>query len=178
MKSTTYFITIVLLLMTININAQNHSNLLYGEIGGNGLFYSINYERVLSKNFRAKVGLSYLHIIEKGTNYNHDIITFPITASYLYPIGKKGHIIEAGLGVMFLISRGNIVEYRATTDLFPNITSILAYRYEKPTSRFSFKVGLTPFFGMKSLTEKSGTAFSPLGNQFQLWGGIGIGYKF
>jgi hypothetical protein len=79
---------------------------------------------------------------------------------------------------MLLINSGNIVDYGGATDLFPNITSILAYRYEKPTSRYSFKVAFTPLFGMESLTEDKGEAFNPLGNRFQIWGGIGVGYKF
>lgn len=178
MKNILYTMSMLLLCFNISMNAQEKNNLIYGELGGNGLFYSLNYERILYKNLRAKVGFSYLHIIEKGTNFNQDIISFPITASYLYPIGKKGHLFEGGLGVMFLISSGNIVEYGGSTDLFPNITSILAYRYEKPTSRFSFKVAFTPLYGMKSLTEDQGEPFNPLGKRFQIWGGIGVGYKF
>ncbi len=55
-------------------------NQLYLELGGNGLIYSINYERLLSENFtlRGGFGITPGIIFVEGT-----FIHIPVTASYL-----------------------------------------------------------------------------------------------
>ncbi|KEO72888.1 hypothetical protein EL17_14785 [Anditalea andensis] len=55
-----YFVAF-LLILTFESQAQKYPNSLYGEILGNGLFYSINYER----NIMAKgiVFLSHLSVL-------------------------------------------------------------------------------------------------------------------
>ncbi|MCW8803521.1 MAG: hypothetical protein OQK57_03910, partial [Ignavibacteriaceae bacterium] len=55
-------------------------NQLYLELGGNGLVYSLNYERLLTENFALRAGFGYTPglILVEGT-----FIQIPVTASYL-----------------------------------------------------------------------------------------------
>jgi len=174
------FILIIISLFSIHaLKAQQIARqAITLEIGGLGLSYSLNYEHRLGNKFIARAGLSFLHIEEKQTGKANELLSFPVSLSYLKNIGGSSHFAEFGIGTMNLLSTGNMVEYQGITDFFLNPGLVLGYRYLPQDSRWSLKAAFTPFYGTKSLTNPGEKAFSPLGGRLQPWGGLGVGYRF
>jgi hypothetical protein len=75
-------------------------NSVYAEGLGAGLFYSINYERLVIPDLAVRAGFSYVSLsASAGTaESSATYLTFPITVSYL-GIGGDKHIFELGGGV-------------------------------------------------------------------------------
>ncbi|CCH51730.1 hypothetical protein BN8_00673 [Fibrisoma limi BUZ 3] len=151
---------------------------IFAEAGGNGLGYSLNYERNLNRSVAVRLGVSWLQVVEKGSRKKQTIITVPLTVSYLINFGSSPHHAEIGGGINLVYGSGNLTEFNRKTDVFPNLTGIAGYRYQRSDGGLMLKAGFTPFYGMKTLTNNGGFPFAPLGGRFQPWGGIGIGYGF
>jgi hypothetical protein len=87
----------VLLIPNHNYAQESHPVIksihIFLELGGNGIIYSINYERIISENFalRGGAGIAPGLILVEGTFFH-----FPLTASYL--IGSKTSMLEIGAG--------------------------------------------------------------------------------
>jgi hypothetical protein len=165
-------------LFVLNLQAQELKNSLTIELGGGGLAYSINYENLIKQKFVARAGFSYLLIMENQTEKTLNVITIPLSISYLQNIKSNKHFIEMGIGTMDLITDGDLVEYNRVTNIFINPYLIAGYRYRPIDKKWTFKISLTPFYGTKSLTNPTDQGFMPLGNKIQMWGTIGIGYNF
>jgi hypothetical protein len=178
---TLIFSILTLLFVGLRTNAQdsgNYKNAVMFEIGGNGLAYSVNYERFLRKNFNARAGFSLFNIIESQTDKSMIIMSYPISCNYLINIGRQKHFIETGIGLMNLITSGDLVDYKGVTNYYLNPFLNFGYRYEPTKNRLLYRVGLSPFLGTKSLTNPTEQGFQPLGSIVQIWGYMGIGYKF
>lgn len=151
---------------------------VFVEAGGNGLGYSLNYERSLNRSLAVRLGGSWLRLTEQGSRKRQALVTVPVMISYLLQFGASAHHAEFGAGISLLYATGDLTENDRTTDLFPNLTGTVGYRYQHPAGGLLLKVGFTPFLGMRTLTDNGGFAFAPLGSRLQPWGGIGIGYGF
>lgn len=171
-------ILFIIPLFTLNLQAQELKNSITIELGGGGLAYSINYENLIKQNFVARAGFSYLLIMENQTEKVLNVITIPLSFSYLQNIKSNKHFIEMGIGTMDLITSGNLVEYKGVTDIFINPYLIAGYRYRPADKKWTFKLSLTPFYGTKSLTNPTDQGFVPFGRKIQMWGTLGIGYNF
>lgn len=172
---------LTLLLISLSSNAQdvsNYKNAVMLEIGGNGFIYSVNYERFLSKNINGRAGFSGWKIIENQTNKSMIVISFPISFNYLINLSNQKHFIETGIGVMNLITSGDLVEYKGVTNYYLNPFINLGYIYKPTKNRLSYRAGLSPFLGTKSFINPAKQSFQPLGSKMQIWGYIGIGYRF
>lgn len=165
----------------LKLNAQdsgNNKNMVMLEIGGNGLVYSVNYERSLRQNFKTRAGFSFFKIIENQTEKSLIVMSYPISLNYLLDLGRKSHFLETGIGLMNLVTSGNLVEYKGVTNYYLNPFVNLGYRYEPTKNRFLYRIGLSPFLGTRSLTNPTEQGFQPLGAKFQIWGYMGVGFKF
>jgi len=82
---------------TINYPVSIARNSVYLELGGNGLWYSVNYDKIFSLKekvgFSGRIGFSYLQSQDTIS------IIIPVTASYLF--GKKNNFFELGGGPLF-----------------------------------------------------------------------------
>jgi hypothetical protein len=116
-------------------------NQLYLELAGNGLIYSINYERFLSEDFtiRGGFGITPGLIFVEGT-----FIHIPVTASYL--IGSKTSKLELGLGATYFAGEDTeIFGLDAGDQSLIILTGIVGYRYTSPGG-FVFRVLFTPLY--------------------------------
>jgi len=165
-------------LLVVQLQGQELKNSFTIEIGGGGLVYSINYENLVNQKIVARAGLSYFLLIENQTEKTLNVITVPLSVSYLLNISRKKHFLEMGIGTMDLITSGDLVEYKGVTDFFINPFLIAGYRYRPIDKKWTFKISLTPFYGTKSLTNPTDQGFMPFGSKIQLWGTIGMGYNF
>lgn len=183
-------------------------NSVYGEIGGQGITYSISYDRLFNVKRRVKtsitVGLNFF-----GTFKTRDYsmyIGFPVSYNFLF--GKKNNHLELGLGVTIL---NNIYSYnyeivtqtngysqsfffRATpTDRYLYLTPKIGYRYQRPNGGFFFRVTLTPWISIvnsyeeiknngKIYKEKVYATFDGVGDFYGSpafpWLGLSLGYTF
>ena len=160
------------------IKAQTSKNSVVFELGGNGFGYSINYERYFVSNVNGRVGFSFFYVRENQTEKTLSVMSYPISTNYLFDIGGEKHFIETGIGVMNLLTSGDLVEYKGVTNFYINPFLNLGYRYRSQEKKITFKAGITPFYGTKSLTNPTEQGFSPFGSRFQIWGVVGIGFNF
>ena len=147
--------------------AQN--NTIYLELLGNGLLYSLNYDRMVTDNISVRAGYGGLTVsnstVSSGVIVTEDIkITLiPVLANYLR--GEGNHKLEIGGGIVLvsLDYTGNVadVDFSLAADgAIP--TGNLGYRYQKSEGGFFFKASLCPFFAETMVTSV----------------GLGFGYSF
>ena len=147
-----------------NNSVFQNKNSLQFDIGGHGLFYSVNYERILLNGNQFKtasqIGFSYYPASTGIRDF-----WMPIGINEILSFGK--HHIEAGLGY--------IVIREATRDLENNpdewfwsslMSGRIGYRFQKPGGRLILRAAFTPFM-------EYGAA-----HEFHPSGGISVGYNF
>ena len=107
-------------------------NTLFIEVGGNGAWFSANYDRIfLQKNrvtITGRLGVSYLGFC--------NTLTIPITFSALY--GKRGYFLEIGSGPTFH-------HYPTTESTGFSTQAIIGFRYQPMEKNgFMFRIIYTP----------------------------------
>lgn len=124
-------------------------NSLYLEVGGSGLIYSINYDRVIQDRFSVRAGAAV---------YGDSGFFVPVLGNYL--LGKGNSRLELGLGIAaFSITFGFFDSEEEVSRILG--TASFAYRYQKPGGGIFGKAGFTPLF--------NGSGVLP-------WFGASIGY--
>jgi hypothetical protein len=149
--------------------ARTAQNIIFGEVLGSGLLYSVNYERIIDKwNIGLRGGASYFTyaVSSYGRSGNLVLVSFPIVASYYF--GWRNHNLQLGLGATILYtgvatdSEGTKFEAeRSGAGLA--MSGVVGYRYMPRDGGISFGVGFTP------LVRAS---------KFLPWGGANVGYAF
>lgn len=135
--------------------SKNH---IFFELHGNGILYSVNYERLLSDNFSSRIGYSYMP----------DLIysTIPITASYI--MGRGSTKAEAGMGITITTSIfDGVFGKRKEKQTYLLLTGVFGIKYYRPRGGYTIRITFTPFYSPHLKPSK-----------FQLYGGISIGYGF
>jgi hypothetical protein len=133
-------------------------NAIYVDLLGPGLFYSINYDRMLTDDLSARVGFSYLSFgasAGDGSSAGSASAEFsywavPITVSYL-GIGSENNMLEVGGGpVIMNVSGSGVVETddtatgaEASATVFA-MTGMVGYRHQPADGGFVFRVGASP----------------------------------
>ncbi len=181
MKSPAILLMIVAMSGTILAQAPPAPNSLYAELWGNGLIYSLNYDRLFSNAIGARVGVSYT------APEMVSLTTFPVMGYYLIGLGSGGSKLELGLGLTLILQPENQAtsfigqphdKIRGNSVLG---TATLGYRYQRADGGFIFRIGYTPFFGIFS-GEKEFVPYVPTQYEdnfrFMNWAGISFGYGF
>ena len=149
-------------------------NVVFAELGGNGIVYSINYERLFDDTgFGVRVGFSYISF---GSSASDGVNTSSTKLSYLavpilvnYYLGSANHKLQLGLGLTIshvsVGVSGNSLTGSAD-GIVPLVTAAIGYRYMPAKGGFNFSIGFTPFF-------------IPSGDKsFLPWAGLGLGAVF
>ncbi len=181
MRSIAILFMLVALSTTVLAQSPAAPNSIYAEFAGNGLIYSVNYDRLFSNAFGARIGFSYT------APEMVSLITFPVMAYYLVGLGSGGSKLEFGLGVAVMLQPDyQSMSFAAAPDdhLKGNAllgTATVGYRYQRADGGFIFRVGFTPFFG-KFTREKPFVPYTLPEYEdvvrFVPWGGISVGYGF
>jgi hypothetical protein len=157
----------------LQLTADNKSapNALYVEVGGNGAFYSLNYERYLRPDAAVRIGAMYMSVSASAgsSSAKASWLTVPIMLEYL-GIHAGNHALEVGAGVDMMYFSGTASTFDATAmsdGLIPVGTATVGYRYSNPAGGFVFKAGYTPLFFVTTETK-----------QVFHWGGLSFGYRF
>jgi len=170
MKKLLIFIVVFITLLTTKLYSQQglpffleRKNIVDITLGGNGIFVSANYSRIvfIESNYFlcASVGIGTVPFIG-GSVYPHQMsINF----------GKKRNFLELGLGGSYWIGKTNSSGYTLTTASY-NFMPSIGYRAHF-ANNLVFRVYATP---IKHLTGKSIYEDYPI---FP-YGGLSLGYSF
>ena len=135
-------------MLAINRNAEGQSkskpNILYVELGGNGLLTSINYERQLLKTRRLNFHIG-TGIYGNETTY----LTIPFGINYLIDLDDSESYVDIGLGATY--SKADVTLYTSVKRSNLNYTNthywafIPNVGYRKYTKRnMMYRFSLTP----------------------------------
>jgi hypothetical protein len=156
---------------------RDAKNAIYLDLLGPGLIYSINYDRMLTGDLAARIGLSYLSMgasaeSSSGTTASAEFsyLAVPLTVSYL-GIGSDTNMLELGGGAVIMnVTGSGIIEADdagasadASVTLFA-ATGMLGYRRQPADGGFVFRVGASPLMTF-------GAGFLP-------WGYLSLGAAF
>jgi len=143
-------------------------NAIYLEGGGQGILYSINYDRRLWSHIGIRAGFSSWSIPFFLFAVGELKFTgFPIIVNYLS--GESTiHNLEVGIGIVPTIVsfQGREIFFGSEVEGEGRVvlgTATLGYRAQPPNGGFVFRIGLTPLFTFK---------------EAQLWGGLSVGFAF
>jgi hypothetical protein len=135
----TFLLSLAIIAFT-SLSAQKafKQTTFYGEIMGNGLTISVNYERQLSD----KPGLG-LHI---GLGLGSEMPVIPIGAKYLFKLKNEKSFIEAGLGITltdysFSTLKHNVDNNRLKAAFIPSV----GYRHHTSYG-LMWRLNYTPVF--------------------------------
>jgi hypothetical protein len=148
---------LILILSTQILKSQS----VYTELLGRGIFYTINYEHNFSKavhGWRSQIGMGYLPT---------SLISVPVSATYV--LGRASHHLEIGGGATYF--GGYIWGDDDKFNPAINLQALAYYRYEKPGSKFYFKLGIPITIAEIDLGKRFIFTAWP-------WVGAGIGYNF
>ena len=127
------------------------------ELLGTGGLYSVNYERFLVNRNRFKTSVQLGISPMFRTSWNG--LSIPISITELFSFKK--HHLELGIGIA-----PNFVSHENHGNSWESLLNgRVGYRFQKPSGRFVFRAGYTPFLYFPD-------------NKFIHWGGISIGYSF
>ncbi len=159
---------------------QRALNTIYGEVLGAGLFWSVNYERLVLDDLAVRVGFGYIGASgydTDGSRVTASLITIPLTVSYL-GIGNARHIFEIGggatlIGVTAAVDSG--VSRRSGAGLGAWGTIFAGYRvHPVDGAGFHFRVGAMGLMARGlSLSSEDPDAFGVLP-----WAYLGAGGSF
>lgn len=162
---TSICILTMIMTMSASLHAnQNASNHFFAELGGNGLLYSVNYEKMFTNNLGARIGLGYISADNANKNIRTKVSvrSIPIMATYL--LGDGNHKFETGLGATLIHASAKFKFNNKETKGKGNIllgTGTLGYRYMPNDGGVTFKAAFTPLY---------------LSGNFVPWIGVGVGF--
>ena len=165
MKKLLMSVAITLLATAGGLSAQDRAlpkapNAVYFELFGNGLLYSLNYDRLLTPKIAARVGFMGLAAADDSSSAG--VIATPLMVSYLF--GEGNSHFETGIGVMLAAGGVESVEGFEDESFCGAVgTATLGYRYQRPGGGFVFRAGVTPMFNTSNVAP---------------WFGISLGYGF
>ena len=141
--------TFLLLLICYHGFAQyrvHYKNAVYPEVGGNAVYYSLNYERLVSKRFPVRIGIGSAQ----------KITACPALLGVL--VGNSAHHLQLMGGVTYVHSKKTIDTFGQAIpeNEFP-LTASIGYRYQQRGDRLLFYIAYTPLFG-KAFTPSAGIA--------------------
>jgi len=158
-----YIVLSLFLLTSLAAKSQyQKKSSLFAEIGGPGIAFSINYDRMFPLIGKSKIALG-IGVTSPGRLIDRSTVTgFPIQLNYMS--GLRHHF-ELGGAINFLTRNSQAL-------LFGRI----GYRYQKPTGGFLFRAGVTPL--INTITLSTGYKNILEGAGFAPWAGISLGFTF
>jgi len=143
---------------------------------GAGLWYSLNYERVLGFGLAARVGFGYwsMSLSSGDTNIKTSILAIPIALNYI-GLSRGSHGLEVGAGTtLFYVSAegtsGGTTAWAAGMTGWGNVN--VGYRYQPRRLGFQFRVGFQMIIG-RGLALNA-TDYNTIGAR--PWGYISFGF--
>ncbi len=138
---------------SLKVQAQR-GEVIYAELGGAGLLYSVNYDTRFSQG-EDKLGGRI------GVALSDDFVVVLLHTNYLF--GKGKHKLEVGAGITTFDIHSDNRDVTAS--------GALMYRFQKKDGHFLFRAGISPIY--VELGEP--LEFVPF---FLFFPSVSVGYKF
>jgi hypothetical protein len=161
-------------------NIEIQRNTLFLELGGNGGFYSLNYDRQVKASdtwrLAGRVGIMYVNTF---TDQNRHLAGVPIEFSYLK--GTKNNFFEIGLGVTGTYDQYYSFDPKVpirdskVQDLAMMAVVRVGYRHQKREGGLFYKLGFTPLAGVVFDLRKNTNIHTPENFAYP-WIGAAIGW--
>ncbi len=128
-------------------------NAIHLEIGGHGLAYSLNYERMLLNGERFKTSIQAgFAWYPRFTGIRQTWI--PVMAQQTFTLPRNSHPLEVGLGLTFTYDALVLDNMALLIPQWNYLGSArLGYRFQPPQSRWAFRAGFTPQFEFNNPLE-------------------------
>lgn len=176
-KSILLCLLVVLLLGTSHVKAQHElepvrKHTIFLELGGNGGFYSINYDRIMltkeSWKLAGRAGAMFYrsesdHLQSKSSTW----FAVPLEVSYLR--GRSNHLLELGVGVTPLYHAYATLESSHVKEVRLLPVARIGYRYQRNEGGMFYKAGFTPMAQFDKEENSNQSCVLP-------WFGLAIGY--
>lgn len=148
---------------------RTRHNVLYLELGGNALIYSINYERFLTSDLALRVGAGFMSVNANDQNNAEARVSLLLAPIMLGWTGARSgaHAFELGGGILVARAGASVRDGAGGTDfdsgsrVWP--TATIGYRYVPLQGGFHFKAAFTPVLA---------------GGNFLPWFGVSAGVIF
>lgn len=152
----------VLLMLSYSSDSycQESTKAFFVELGGNGLFFSANYDMRFGQTTKgpgARVGIGYVG----GGSADGSVVTVPLMINHL--LGNGGNYFEIGAGITYVSANADFIGDNLSDSAVWGTLSFM-YRKQPTNGGFLWKIGITPII--------ADGIFVPY------WIGIGLGYAF
>ena len=127
----------------------------YLEVGGNGLFLTVNYEKFLTNELGLRIG-GLIVPTESGVSVFSTIMGNGVW-------GDGNLCMEAGLGVVAIVGEFVLLATDDSSSTALALTGTLGLRYQPKRKGIIFRLGFTPIIASGGILP---------------WGGVSIGYSF
>ncbi|WKK86617.1 hypothetical protein QYS48_06820 [Marivirga arenosa] len=179
MKRLSFLILLISLSNQLSAQEFNYKNNVQLELGGHGLAYSLNYERIIFDQSKWKTTAQF------GMAYYPPFVGFidlwlPMSINQIYKIGLSHHI-EGGLGIIKVYSSTRDADNQAVDWSWDTFFSArLGYRYQKPDSRFLWRIGITPIMETDYLKSEYyiPKSYRKIISDFHFMAAFSVGYSF
>lgn len=126
-------------------------NSVFGELLGPGLWYSVNYERMVIDDLGVRVGFMFISLSASAgsTSSSAKFVTLPMTVNYI-GVSSGTHSLEVGGGGTLAhasssTSSGGLNAAGSGVGGWGNIH--VGYRIQPPDGGFQFRVGVNGYVG-------------------------------
>ncbi|SMG09942.1 hypothetical protein SAMN05661096_00271 [Marivirga sericea] len=181
MKNLIPLLLVIILSSLYSAQAQyskkfDYQNNFQLELGGHGLIYSINYERILINSELLKttgqIGIAYYPPFIGFRD-----VWIPIGINEILSINN--HHIEAGVG-MVIIREASRDSGNTAIDWFWDgfLSARIGYRYQKPDGRFLFRAGFTPIIETNIFSKLPRELSGKFLSEVHPLAAVSIGYNF
>jgi hypothetical protein len=139
----------------ISSEGRDANNSFFIEGGGPGLLYSLNYERIVERDFGLRIGFSYTSFSATATSGGSTasasaaFVTVPVIVSYL-GVSSGNHALELGAGGTMVYASGSASGTgiaASGSGMLPLGTVIVGYRRQPVDGGFQFRVGIEALMG-------------------------------
>ena len=161
LKRLSILITLLVFLLSCPAFSQSKPNSLYFEFFGSTGLYSINYDRLFSENFGARIGFMYFAADWFIFFSDVEMFLIPITLNYL--AGESNFKFEAGAGPVIVFGSMGLFGSKPISGSGVGWIGTIGYRYQQQDGGFLFRIGFTPAL---------------LGDEFHPSGGLSLGFSF
>jgi len=129
---------------------RSKHNVLYLELGGNALIYSINYERFFTDDLAVRLGAGFMSVTASdnlnGSSARVSLLLAPLMLGYT-GARSGSHAFEVGGGLLLAHAGASVkdtggTDFASGTEVWP--TATLGYRYAPLGGGFHFKAAFTP----------------------------------
>ena len=172
------------ILFTKTLSAQEKKNSLYLEAGGNTIYYSINYDRIIPLTPKLKLapraGFMYFPQSAFYDDSSFGDIRIPVELNLLWSKNPNAsNFLEGGIGISFIQIKERVTygtsTVETTTNAYGKVTLLrLGFRHQKPTGGLMYRAGL-----LVPIARDEYSQFR-MGDDifYVVWAGFSIGYSF